>query len=115
MLGGVGRAVSNGRPYPISWDFAAENDPAHREPPQHITASSKRQAFLSDADSEQAPSAQHHPRHDIPRRQTFIEADNRSSERRCSNEVIATNDANRRDRLNRRGDLATDLVIDARR
>ena len=32
-----------------SWDFAAENDPAHREPPQHITASSKRQAFLSEA------------------------------------------------------------------
>jgi hypothetical protein len=45
-----------------SWDFAAENDPAHREPLQHITAASKRQAFLNDADSEQAPSAQHHRR-----------------------------------------------------
>ena len=100
---------------PGSWDLAAETDPAQREPPQHITALSKRQAFLNDADSEQAPSGQHHRRHGIPRRGTFSGANNRSSERRCSNEFRATKDATRRDRARRRDDLAMEVVSDARR
>ena len=107
--------AARSRATPGSWDLAAETDPAHCEPPQHITALAKRQVFLNDADSEQAPSAQHHRRRGIPRRKTFSGANNRSSERRCSNEFMATKDSTRRDRARRRDDLAMEVAIDARR
>ena len=70
---------------------------------------------MNDAESGQAPSAQPRRRHSIPRRNTFSGPNNRSSERRCSNEFMATKDATRRDRAKRRDDFAMEVVSDARR
>ena len=75
----------------------------------------KRRRFRASTVSPTSSTTWRHGRHDIPRRKTFSGANDRSSERRRSNEFIVTKDANRRERFKRRDDFATDVVIAARR